>query len=537
MDKVVEQLKSFYEGLEPARQKQLWGALALVLVLVLGVGVWAQQGSWHTLRFRTVDQAQTAMAALAAQDVSFKVGEDGLSVLVPELQVGQAQQAMLESQALPSYWDLEDAPLGLPPRVQDWAMLRNREGELMGALNAIEWIEGSQVAVSPGQDGLFVGDEIPAKASVQLRIREGFQPSRAQVRGIVHLVASGVEGLDPDDVTIVDQTGTALHQPEADGFDAVGEAQLRYQRMQEKLIVQNVTNVLAGVVGNPNDLSVSATVDVDHTQLYRRSVDLNPDKQVTVSEQLSESASENTPNQGGAAGSPSNTPEALVQDEGRNESSESLKTSVSYKVPETTTEERRDVGSIQRVSVSVTVNSARIRALAVEQLQAQLGPEVELEQAQIDAAVDELEQALRATVVAASGIDAERGDSVQLTVLPFAPIPVAEEVPVTAAAAVLPWMPYLVALLALALTFGLVVRPLIRAVTRPAGSVAPGETDESVASEEDGEDEGGESSHDLAARLRLLVDNYEPVDADDLNRLVDREVEAAAQVVRQWSSR
>jgi flagellar M-ring protein FliF len=532
LDKITEQLKSFYEGLEPSRQKQLWVAIAAAVALVIGVGVWAQQGSWHTIRFGSVDQATSAMAALSAQDVSFKVGDDGLSLLVPDLQVGKAQEAMLESQSLPSYWDLEDAPLGLPPRVQDWAMLRNREGELMGALNAIEWIDGSQVAVSPGQEGLFVGDEVPAKASVQVRVREGYRPSRAQIQGIVHLIASGVENLDPDEVTIVDQTGLALHQPEAEGFDQVGEAQLRYQRMQEKLVVQNVTTVLSGVVGNPNDLSVTATVEVDHTQLYRKSLDHDPDKQVTVSEQLSESAHENTPT-GGAAGASSNNPEALVKEAGRNESSESLKTTVTYKVPETMTEERRDVGSIQRVTVAVSVDAARVRELAIASLNARLGPEVELEQAQIDAEITDLKAQLESMVKAAAGIDDARGDAVQLAVLHFAPVPVAEQVPVTTASVVLPWMPYLVAVMVLALTFGLVIRPLVKSVTRPVEQPSDASVDGGD-SGEDSEDED-EDGHDLAARLRLLVENYEPVDADDLNKLVDREIEAAAKVVRLWS--
>ena len=44
----------------------------------------------------------------------------------------------------------------------------------------------------------------------------------------------------------------------------------------------------------------------------------------------------------------------------------------------------------------------------------------------------------------------------------------------------------------------------------------------------------GEEGINLAERLRMLVDNFEPVEAQDLNRLVELQMDASAQVLRRW---
>ena len=87
--------------------------------------------------------------------------------------------------------------------------------------------------------------------------------------------------------------------------------------------------------------------------------------------------------------------------------------------------------------------------------------------------------------------------------------------------------PYAIALLALFLTFWFVVRPLMqRALPTP----------QEVALRAARGKPGDETSSDLATRLKRLVDNYQPVDAADLNRLVNEQSHASAAVLRRWNS-
>jgi hypothetical protein len=53
----------------------------------------------------------------------------------------------------------------------------------------------------------------------------------------------------------------------------------------------------------------------------------------------------------------------------------------------------------------------------------------------------------------------------------------------------------------------------------------------------EGEGDEDRQSDQLAQKLRLLVDNYERVEASDLNRLIEREADYAVEVIRKWNAR
>jgi flagellar biosynthesis/type III secretory pathway M-ring protein FliF/YscJ len=180
---------------------------------------------------------------------------------------------------------------------------------------------------------------------------------------------------------------------------------------------------------------------------------------------------------------------------------------------------RRPAGGVQRVSVAVQVDAARLAAL-VEGSNGTL--DAELLKKQIDGAVN-----------AAIGYDARRNDLVTVSYLPFA-LPVWTEGTVGTGApmpdTLLRVLPYLVAALALLLLFGFVVRPIVRAVVKPIDpEVVAGELVEPALL---GDKEDADT---LALRLKALVDGYQPINHDDLNQLVDRESEMAADVLRNWA--
>ena len=126
---------------------------------------------------------------------------------------------------------------------------------------------------------------------------------------------------------------------------------------------------------------------------------------------------------------------------------------------------------------------------------------------------------------AAVGYDEARNDLVEVNFIPF----VQAELVEAAGGSMFSnssWMRYLLSALGLVLFFLYIVRPVMTQL------VPIEEEDEASAEQEEEEDHSGA---DLVTRLRKLVDNYESVDAGDLNRLIERESEAAAQVIRLWT--
>jgi flagellar biosynthesis/type III secretory pathway M-ring protein FliF/YscJ len=150
---------------------------------------------------------------------------------------------------------------------------------------------------------------------------------------------------------------------------------------------------------------------------------------------------------------------------------------------------------------------------------------------QASIAPKQVEAQIQDIVRSAAGIDSERMDEVVVTALPFA-----QQQYVAASVApaadissdeVLAYGPYAVALLALFLTFWFVVRPMMRTALPSAQQMAMRNARATT---------GDETSSDLATRLKRLVDNYQPVDANDLNRLVNEQSQASAAVLRRWNT-
>jgi flagellar biosynthesis/type III secretory pathway M-ring protein FliF/YscJ len=148
--------------------------------------------------------------------------------------------------------------------------------------------------------------------------------------------------------------------------------------------------------------------------------------------------------------------------------------------------------------------------------------------------LESVRASLASTIQAAMGYDAERGDTLQVTVMPFS----VESAQATADLAEAPldfgrYLPYALAALAMGLVFAFVIRPMMsRAVLPPEPALAGVGPDGNLIGVG-----GGQPTEDeipLSERLRHMVDNFEAMDARELNHLVEAQTEASTQVLRRW---
>jgi flagellar M-ring protein FliF len=263
---------------------------------------------------------------------------------------------------------------------------------------------------------------------------------------------------------------------------------------------------------------VGVAVELDHSSAEIRSRQIDGDGAVPVSEEINEATTEKT-DAGGAPGVDANLPERTEAGGAGStgtQSSEKLRNRVNYDFPTVEKTEVRAPGDIARVSVAVVINQARVQAILAE-----FGDGAPT--------VEEFQQQIRESVQAAVGYDQARGDVVSVNFTPFATLELVEDTPAFAAAELGSYLPHALAALAMLLTFVMVVRPLIQKITSVEINRDEEDDDDEVRARQMAED------RNLAERLRDLVDNFEPVDADDLNRLVDHQSDAAAQVLRDWA--
>jgi flagellar M-ring protein FliF len=525
--RLLQRVLAWFAALDPARRNRLLAALAVAVVAAGGLSLWATQETYvPVLSGRGYDTALAAAAAVDKAGIPYRLAApDALEV--PEAKLGAAQAAIAAANQLPGLAEASDLQIGLTPQAQQWAFLRAAEGDLARMLNGIDGIVASQVHVVPRQEALYLGEQRPASASVFLKLQPGVALGAGQIRAIVNLVANSVDGLTPDRVSVADDRGNLLAA--GDGTDQEGplgesRSMVEYRTQLESRYERAVNQALLPVLGYGGGFSATATVDLNLTSTETTTRQVDVTKQAVVSEVADETASTAT-KPGGTPGVDANLPEkASPSTTTSGTSSNRSATTTNYAYPTVDEIARRPAGGLQRLSVAVQVDQARIDQI------------VAAAQGKVDAGT--LQKQIEGAVRAAVGYDERRGDLVNVAVLPFAPTTWTDssDPGVAPTTMVMGLLPYGVAVLALALVFWFVVRPIVSAVTRP---ITPEPASLQVVeggiagNGQAGEDHDPDA--DLAGRLKSLVDNFQPVDRGDLNRLVERESEIAADVLRKWA--
>ncbi len=224
--------------------------------------------------------------------------------------------------------------LGVSDFVQKINYRRALEGELARTILQIDEVEAARVHLVVPEKALFKDDEKPATASVVLKLKSG-RPLRSEaVKGISHLVASSIEGLDAADVTILDSRGMLLSENKNNSLAAATATQYDLQQKVESYLVQKAQSMLESVVGQGNAL-VQVTADLDFRQVERTLEQYDPDNSAIRSEQIQEEK---------GARADSSAPS------GRNSSV------TNYEVNKTVEHIVENLGNVKRLSVAAVVN-------------------------------------------------------------------------------------------------------------------------------------------------------------------------------------
>ena len=415
----------------------------------------------------SLDDSSAIIKELDRQAIPYELRNDGAIIMVPKDKVTRLRMKLAES-ALPKgggvgyeIFDKSDA-LGATSFIQNINKLRALEGELARTIRSIDRVEAARVHLVLPDRPLFSRDAIEASASIVLKVRGQLEPQ--QVRAIRHLVASAVNGLKPDRISVVDETGRLL----ADGAGSdspfgggnADERKLAYEaRMRRE--VETIVNSIVG----PGHSRVQVTADFDLNRVTQTSDKYDPDGRVVRSSQTREEKSSNGDNNGGPVSVGNELPGAGGTSNGGNsgnrDSSNKTEEIVNYEISHTTKTEVTEAGRIKRISAAVLVDGIYTKNDKGELVYQPRSKE------EIDR--------IAALVRTAIGFDAKRGDQIEVANLRFAePTPEPIEKPTG-------WMSYfnftkddimsgaemgVMALLGILVMF-MVVRPLVRRIVAP----------------------------------------------------------------------
>lgn len=403
------------------------GALALLAVLA-AVFFMSRQADWKVLYANLSEKDGGAIIAqLAQMNVPYKYAEGGQAIMVPADKVHDTR-LRLASQGLPKgsvggFEAMETSRLGMTQFQERLSFQRGLEGELTRSIKSLSSVEDARVHLAlPNQNGFFREQQKPS-ASVLVTLRPGRTLDRAQIAGIVHLVASSVPEMNPKAVSVVDENGTLLSTPPDGQAGSVDTQQLQYVQQIEQLYMRRIMDLLEPVVGREN-VRAQVTADVDFSQTDQTSEQHRPNQgtepAAVRSLQTIESGNLANRNPAGVPGAVSNQPPqpatAPINGQaapvgvqgGQNtggDASSRREAVTNYEVDRTVRVTRGAVGNVRRLNAAVVINHRNVTDPRGQTTQQAL-PAEELEK-------------MTALVREAIGFNQERGDSVNIMNSPF----------------------------------------------------------------------------------------------------------------------
>jgi flagellar M-ring protein FliF len=375
------------------------GTLALLLAGFM-VFRWASTPSYAPLYSNlSSSDASAVIDKLDSQGVPYKITNGGATVMVPKDKV-YSSRINLSGQGLPSSADsgysiLDNQGLSTSQFQEQTNFKRAMESELSRTVEALNGVETAVVHLALPQKQVFADKQDPATASVLVSTKPGSTLDPEQVQAIVHLVASSVDGLDPDKVTVADSAGHVLST--TDGASGMA-ASTRNQQVEDYQDEMNnrVQTMLDRVLGPGNStVAVTANLDFDKSVTDTKSYTYN-DKNVPLSQ------SKNVEKYNGAGAGSSLTgvvgPDGQMDSSGTaggNGNSQYEKSSeTSDNAVDTTVEHRETApGGVRNLHVGVVLDAATARLIDPNEIQSLIASTI--------------------------GIDPKRGDTVQVSSLPF----------------------------------------------------------------------------------------------------------------------
>ncbi len=397
---VLSQIEKFFSELTGAQR--VWLALGAAAV---GASLWFFVSMLSSPKYVTLysglrsEEAQNLGARLAAKNISYQLSPDSSSVLVPndKLDVSRLETA---SQGLPRNarmgFELFDTP--------NWAgsdfsekvnYQRALEGELERTLQSLSEVQAVRVHVVLPQESVFTQQEHEAKAAVILKTRTGRLSDSAQA-AIPQLVASAVDRLRPENVTVVDADSNSplLHahgsSPGSAGYELDEE-------LGKKLL-----HTLEPVVG-ADHVRASVHVEYDLSSSEETQELYNPGVTATLSSQKTEETLGGT-TPAGIPGTASNVPgssgnAAAVAAVSTQDRQSSRSEAMTYAVSKNVRRTLQPPGRLKRIAAAVLVDDA-------QEVQEKEGEKSTTRRKRTADEMKEIEQLARAAI----GIDTQRGD-------------------------------------------------------------------------------------------------------------------------------
>lgn len=395
---IQESVRNFWGKLSRPQKMITVIAPLIVAIALISLIYWASRPQYEAI-FSNISATDAGAVTTKLKDlkINYQLADNGSTIMVPKSQASEVR-LQLANAGLPqgskfSFDNLNQMHLGETDADRKLRYVLGLQNELETTLKTLAGVQDARVHIVMPESSLFANNEKPTTAAVTLKLAPGTKIADEQVNAIANLLAGSVEGLQRENVTIVDTNGNTLSDVIKKSKDPqkLSADQLQMQQQVENDLQKSVQSMLDRVLGSGKTVvRMNAVLNFDQVSINSTK---NGPGAVVSENNSTENASSGT--SGGAVpGTVTNIPGYQSPTaNGSTSTSQKANSTKNYQVD--TTQEQRVVapGTVKRLSVSVMADSDTVNQAQLAQIQ---------------------------TIVAsASGVDLTRGDQIQVAAIPF----------------------------------------------------------------------------------------------------------------------
>lgn len=353
---------------------KLWASLSVRQKITIAmVALLAAAGIYGLISWQRESDFRPLFTGLAAEDaggivqklketgVDFRLSESGATVLVPSGRVADLRLSVAAA-GLPKSgrigFELFDKTnLGATEFTEQVNYRRALEGELERSVMSLAEVEQARVHLTFPKESVFLDSKQPAKASVLVRLKPGAHLAPQNVLAISHLVASAVEGLSPDAVSVLDMNGNLLARPHVTGgLDGPepSEAGLDYRHSLEADLLAKISATLEPLLG-AEKFRAGVSVECDFSGGEQSEEIYDQTRSAVLSSQKTED-NVGAGSANGVPGTASNLPRPTSRPGTGSGQSSRVTENVTYQPSRTVKKMRLPAGSVRKMSVAVLLD-------------------------------------------------------------------------------------------------------------------------------------------------------------------------------------
>ena len=467
MNAAVNQFFLLLKSMPASKKLSMLAIVTLVIAGFVVLFLLANRVDYQVLFNNVAPQdAGAIIEELKKKNIPYKIQGNGTLIMVPAENVHDLRLSLV-SKGFPKEGSVgfeifDKTDFKTTRFVQELNYRRALQGELARTIGRFKEVDSAKVFIVLPKESLFVAEEKSPSASIQLDLRSNLPPEK--LAGIIHLVASAVEGLDPEQVTVVDTRGRVIFKGGSNAATSglLSSMQLDYKSKIEADIRNNVQSMLEGIVGSGKAI-VRVNAQIDFNKITLNEEEFDPSSTVVRSKRDISESSQAGKNQPGSQATIINERAGVLPSEENAYNGKTKKDTVTnYEINKVTRATVKPAGTVTRLSVAAVIDGTYKSETAEDGSQQRTYiPRTAAEMAQFEAIVK-----------SAMGYSEDREDQISVSSIPFSDTVAFEDQPETQKFDIFQILndskKMIINIFLMILVFFILIRPLLKSLKKMA---------------------------------------------------------------------